>query len=358
MLDLKKKSLEIIESNQHISGAYVACPNFDTYKYCWLRDGSFIAHSIDLWGGYDSAEKFFQWVNNTILKQESRVDRLLEKLSNKEELKSSDFLPTRYTLEGNETLDDWPNFQIDGYGTWLWALCEHIKLKGDTQLINKYDSSIKITVEYLLNFWNLPNYDCWEENGDKIHPATLACIYGGLSEISQFIQDGRIAEILRKIKEYILDKCIVDGRLSKYEGSGSIDASLLWTVIPFKVFECEDEIIVKTVEEIEKRLCHNGGVHRYPEDTYYGGGEWLLLSCWLGLYYAETKQLEKAKAILNWVEAQTCENGEMPEQVLHHVNDPGYIEKWENLWGKVATPLLWSHAMYLTLLYEICHGSK
>ena len=37
---------------------------------------------------------------------------------------SPQYLPTRYTLDGElePEVDDWPNFQLDGYGTWLWAL--------------------------------------------------------------------------------------------------------------------------------------------------------------------------------------------------------------------------------------------
>ena len=30
--------------------------------------------------------------------------------------------PARFALDGSVVADDWPNFQIDGYGTWLWAL--------------------------------------------------------------------------------------------------------------------------------------------------------------------------------------------------------------------------------------------
>jgi len=28
-------------------------------------------------------------------------------------------------------------------------------------------------------------------------------------------------------------------------------------------------------------------MHRYADDTYYGGGEWVLLATWLGWYYVE-----------------------------------------------------------------------
>lgn len=115
------------------------------------------------------------------------------------------------------------------------------------------------------------------------------------------------------------------------------------------MFNVEEQIIINTISEIENTLYWNGGVHRYPEDTYYGGGEWPLLSCWLGLYYLEIKEIDKAEHIIEWVESQVNPNGELPEQILGHTNKPEHIIEWENKWGQVATPLLWSHAMYLIL---------
>ena len=349
IMDLMKKSIDIIKENQHSSGSFIACPNFENYFYCWLRDGSFIANSLDIVDESKSSLKFFNWVDRVINKQENKVLRLINKLNNHMPVGNGDFLPTRFTLEGNVTNDEWPNFQLDGYGTWIWALCEHIKYSNNKKLINKYSKSIKITIEYLLNFWSIPNYDCWEENGDKINPTTLSCIYGGLKSISTFINDKRISGLSKKIRNYVLKKCIIDGRLSKFEGSKSIDASLLWTTVPFGMFDVRDKIIIKTISEIENKLYWNGGVHRYPEDSYYGGGEWPLLSCWLGLYYLETGEIERAEYIIRWVENQANHNGEIPEQVLDHTIVPEYIIKWTKEWGEVATPLLWSHAMYLIL---------
>ena len=38
---------------------------------------------------------------------------------------------------------------------------------------------------------------------------------------------------------------------------------------------------------------------------------------------------------------------ELPEQVTTHAQDPDMVGLWVERWGEVATPLLWSHAMYL-----------
>jgi GH15 family glucan-1,4-alpha-glucosidase len=352
-MDLKQRSIQIIKENQMNNGAYVACPNFDNYKFCWLRDGSFIANAMDRVGEFQSAEKFLEWVHHTIKKYCYKVDILLAKEQNGERLEAADFLATRYTLDGFESHDNWANFQLDGYGTWLWALAEHINYSGTQELFNNFNESVEATVLYLSRFWSNPNFDCWEEFDDKVHPATLACICGGLKSINRYLNRPEVAKLSADILQFVKEHGVLDGRLTKSIGVHNVDASLLWAGVPFGLFSCYDETFAQTAHEIEARLLHQGGVHRYLEDTYYGGGEWLLLSCWIGWYYCETGRIQEAVSILKWVEDQADETGSMAEQVICHVNDPSLIDQWVECWGPVAKPLLWSHAMYLVLLTEI-----
>ncbi|WP_068722952.1 glycoside hydrolase family 15 protein [Tepidibacillus decaturensis] len=352
-MNLKQISLHVIKQNQHPSGAYIASPNFDNYQYSWLRDGSFIAYAMDMVSEHDSARRFYQWVHHTIIRNQPKLKKLYLKYQAGEKLEAKDFLPCRYTLEGLEAKDEWPNFQLDGYGTWRWGLSEHIKLTGNNHLLEQFKQSVEDTIHYLITFWHFPNSDCWEENEDKIHPSTLAAIYGGLSSINEFLQREDIAQTAAHIKDFLLKHAIYENRFVKYIGSTSVDASLLWLSIPFQVFSLDEEYMVNTVKVIEEKLLHKGGVHRFPEDTYYGGGEWLLLSSWLGWYYASVGRIDEAQKQLQWVESQADEQGLMTEQVLHHVNDEAYIDQWVNLWGPVAKPLLWSHAMYLILFEHV-----
>ena len=60
-LNYINKSVEIIKQNQASSGAYIASPNFSQYKYCWFRDGAFIADSMNLVNERESASSFFEW---------------------------------------------------------------------------------------------------------------------------------------------------------------------------------------------------------------------------------------------------------------------------------------------------------
>jgi GH15 family glucan-1,4-alpha-glucosidase len=106
------------------------------------------------------------------------------------------------------------------------------------------------------------------------------------------------------------------------------------------------------VAEIEDRLVR-GGVHRYATDTYYGGGEWLLLAGLLGWHYAEVGRTDDAWAKLCWMAAQARPGGELPEQVAAHLLAPEREQEWIDRWGPSACPLLWSHAMYVTLAVEL-----
>ena len=105
-----------------------------------------------------------------------------------------------------------------------------------------------------------------------------------------------------------------------------------------------------TIQVIEMDLFRpGGGVYRYKNDVFYGGGEWLLLTAWIGWYYAEIGHVDKAKKILSWMESQANEDGSLPEQVNDHNLSPTNYRPWVIKWGPVANPLLWSNAMYLIL---------
>src|SRR5512136_723634 len=145
MTDLYQRSIEIILANQHASGAYVASPNFPTYHYCWFRDGSLVAYAMDLAGQHESAARFHAWAARAVNRRaevirrgvakaaaSEHLDDLRRMLSDPTEILSeSDILHTRLTLEGEDGAEvGWGNFQMDGFGTWLWALEQHRRLSG------------------------------------------------------------------------------------------------------------------------------------------------------------------------------------------------------------------------------------
>jgi GH15 family glucan-1,4-alpha-glucosidase len=378
--ELYKNSVKLILENQSVWGSYIASPAFPTYQYCWLRDGSFIAHAMDTAGEFESAAAFFCWVGRTIQKFSYKVEVARLHLQENLPIGKDDLLHTRYTLDGEEVTVDstWGNFQIDGYGTWMWALGEHVKMSGDTSILSELSVSIETTLKYLELVWKLPNYDCWEEHPEYLHPYSLATVYAGFHTIADLVREGKIKQgsvpaddLAAQVKAFILTSGVKDGKLvklfepagmpanSRLNGNSSVDSSLIGISIPYQVLEPEDPIVVATMQAIESDLHRpDGGVYRYKSDVYYGGGEWILLTAWLGWYYTSIKKYDMAKELCKWIEAQADENGFLAEQVSEHVLDTKFIDPWVKKWGPIAKPLTWSHAMYIILTNAIMEGNS
>lgn len=351
MIDLYQRSIDIILENQSPTGAYPASPNFPTYRYCWFRDGAFIAYAMNVAGEHESAHRFHDWAAAAINQRRDLVQRALVKVQQNEPLQAADILDTRFTVEGKTGAEAWPNFQLDGLGTWLWALREHQQMSGRA-MPDEWLSASNLTADYLTALWERPCFDCWEEFPDKVHPHTLAAVYGGLQAHASF--SGTDHDLtLSLIKQLLFQKGVSDGRFVKYLGNSEVDASLLGLALPYRVVPLDDPLMLATVARIEMDLREGGGVHRYLADTYYGGGAWLLLTAWLGWYYTEIGEYEKAGRAKAWIDSQADDAGNMPEQVPVGLNDPACYDPWRERWGENASPLLWSHAKYIILVANI-----
>jgi Glucoamylase and related glycosyl hydrolases len=304
-------------------------------------------------GEVDSSLSFLRWCARTIAARKSDIDALEAKIRRGEPLAGTDLLPARYKLDGSLSRDDWPNFQSDGYGAWLWCLAEWHKVVGKGRLSDEFREAAELSLRYLGLVWRMPCYDCWEENGDKIHLSTLACVYGGLSALDAIAPSLGSLSLAEEVRTFARSAVLPTGRYAKYIGSTAADASLLWLALPFGLVAEDDPAFLATVARIEATLLREGGVKRYAEDSYYGGGQWIILSAWLGWHYVKTGRLREAEALLAWIEGTADAEGRLPEQVALHLNDPAYLPVWEKRWGKSASPLLWSHAMHIVLAAAI-----
>ena len=211
----------------------------------------------------------------------------------------------RYTLGGERDTAAWPHSQYDGWGLWLWAMREHATRHSGG---SRWAEAEKRTAAELERIRFEPCVDWWEER-EGVHAATLACSAAGLGEQE-------------------LDLSRAEERL---------DGSLL--VLPFLGFGGVD---------VSPLVSPGGGVHRHLDDVYYGGGEWLLLTALLGL-----AEPDRGRDCLSWIAAHAGPNGDLPEQSQDHLLHPEELQPWIEKWGQPASPLLWSHAMFLTLANEV-----
>lgn len=367
-MKLYEQSIQIITSNQYASGAYIASPSFSTYRYCWFRDGSFIAYAMDRVGQHESSGKFHRWCARVIERQADKITTLVTRKQAGGKIEPQECLPARYTLEGYPTGDDWTDFQLDGYGTWLWSIREHIHRSKDSTLLAEIAPALDLILQYLIAFWDSACYDCWEEHLDAVHPYTLTALYAGLKAAAQLhIPDIQLplVETAQNIEAYLQAYAIhPKGYIRKLIFPGGqnddsnlpnlVDASLIGLAVPYQVQAIAPEVIQTTLQKIENELYYpGGGVYRYLEDTYYGGGEWILLGAWLGWYWCQHGQYAKAAMMKAFIEAQADADGHLPEQVSNHRLTPAFYSEWVSRWGENANPLLWSQAMYLILVEEL-----
>lgn len=354
MIDLKQTSIRVIKENQASTGAYVASPTFSQYGYSWLRDGMWIAYSMDVVGETASATAFHRWVAHTIQRYEVQINMLLEKIARHETIAETDYLPTRFTVNSLLGSDDWTDFQLDGYGAWLWGVVKHSE-QYHPDLWTEVRPAVALLVRYLEALWQSPNYDCWEEFRHEIHIATLAAIYGGLHAVQQYDSELVPAGLPERIRDFTLTHGVSpDGHFIKFLGNENVDASLLWVALPFGLVELDDARFKHTLRKIEQDIHRpSGGVYRYCADTYFGGGEWLILTCYLAWVYIHQQRIEEARRLFNWVEQKANSEGLFPEQTAEYALDPSYYQPWVDRWGTSACPLLWSHAMYLVVQSEL-----
>ncbi|MBA2666355.1 MAG: glycoside hydrolase family 15 protein [Trueperaceae bacterium] len=345
--------VRLILEHQDPAGAYPASPSFSQYPHAWLRDGSFVAYAMDRAGLHESAARFHTWVARTVLRYEDHVETSITASHRGEAPEEFDFLPARFGVDGSWRRDGWPNFQLDGYGHWLWSLAEHRRLAPGREDTHALDRAAALVGRYLVAFWHEPCYDAWEEYRSQLHTATLASLHAGIATLQDAASVPGAADAVAAIHATITNECVVAGRFVKHIGNPAVDASLLWLATPFGVLPEHDARVRATVEEIERTLVVDGGVTRYAADTFYGGGAWILLTAWLGWYHARAGDRSRARACLAWIERQRDADGALPEQVPTSRTNERFLRHWTTRWGASAKPLLWSHAMALVLRLEL-----
>lgn len=347
--DLVHSSLRVIADGQAPSGAYIASPNFPEYRFAWLRDGAYCALAMDAAGRPESAAAFHAWAGRVLDSQRDRIAAIAARLGAGETLAPEEMLPTRYTLEGALEVavgESWPNFQLDGYGTWLFALHSHLG-GGDPGPLR---GAVETAARYLRAAWRLPCYDYWEEFGDRRHTSTLASITAGLRAASRMLDDPSLDALADEVLADLWATCVHDGAFGKGPDDARVDASLLSIATPFGLVPHGDPVMRATVERIRVELASpSGGIRRYLGDSYYGGNPWLLLTAWLGWHDRLAGDDAGRMRARDWVLGHASPAGELPEQLTSEPQAPEWVQPWIDRWGPVADPLLWSHAKFLLL---------
>jgi len=331
---LFERSIRTIRAAQPDAGGYIACPPYPTYHYVWARDGAFIAEAMRSVGEVDSALAFHRFLARAVLAI-APADGSVPPM-----------LPARFEVDGGLDESGWPNFQTDGYGLWLWALARYA---GGGALDVEVERAALLAARYLCTRWQDPCHDPWEEGGDRLPTATLAASVAGLRAAGTLFGHGPWTAQATEAWRLLGGRGVIDGRLVKDVGlAGGVDAATLWALAPLGLFTPDDPVHAATLGEVEGRLAAPN-VHRHPDDVYYGGGAWPLLAAMWGLARLAGGDAVAARDALAWIESTATPDGDLPEQVARPMLHPEGWAPWLAERGPVATPLTWSHAMYLLL---------
>ncbi len=366
---LYRKSLLIARAHMNPGGSIIAGVdsdvmqfNRDTYSYMWPRDGSLIAHALDL-AGYNSSAAFYKLCGHLIEKE----GYFLHKYNPSGSLASS-WHP--WFKEQKKQLP----IQEDGTALILWALGRHFTIFHDIELMRLlYDSLIKKGADFLMTYRNLdtglplPSYDLWEERRG-ILTFTTATVFGGLVAAARFAEafgDTSLASeyregaaLMRKgmdkylylTKQKRFARMITFDPQGKIEVDDTVDASL-YATFAFGAYAPDEEQVRSTMAQIEENLQNGGGIIRYPKDPYYRSSEnspgnpWFITTLWLAQYKIaiakEKKDLQVALSLLEWVASHALPSGVLAEQIDPETHAPLSV-----------SPLTWSHAAYVITIEQ------
>ena len=125
-----------------------------------------------------------------------------------------------------ELREGWTDFQLDGYGTWLWALEGH--RRRHNRSIEPYLSGAALSARYVAAFWGHASYDWWEEHPDHRHTSTLASLWAGLRAAASWEGLGsELRDLCDATAGRIRDEVLRDARrlgyLPKWIGGDAVD---------------------------------------------------------------------------------------------------------------------------------------
>ena len=354
-----QRSIDLLAGSQTPQGAIPASTVHELYQYGWLRDGSWCAYALDRAGRTPAAAAWHHWVAATLLRHEHRVDQALAAVRTNT-VNGAVMLPARFTLTGEQepqAAEAWPNFQTDCYGFWLWALADHVARGG--HLDPTLEQGARLVIRYLLGAGDVPCFDCWEEHPGQLHTSSLGAVSAGLRNAGALLGDSTAQAYAEKLRTRLLgSEHTVAGGLIRFPGDTRVDGSLLWLGVPLGIVPVDGRLYATTVGRIRDELYRpEGGVRRYQGDTFYGGGQWILLAASLGWATLTMGDSDLAPQLLAWIEGSANHEGYLPEQVADDAQSPHMLAYWRERWGATATPLLWSHAMHVILHDELKAGS-
>jgi GH15 family glucan-1,4-alpha-glucosidase len=282
------------------------------YRYCWLRDASFVLGAL-VETGYDAeARAWREWLLRAVAG-------------------STDGLRIMFGVAGERRIEEWEvphlagyegsqpvrignaashQFQLDVYGEVLDALST-ARAAGILDEPGRRDLSWpleQVLINQLENSWQQPDHSLWEVRGDQqhfVHSKVMAWV--GADRAVRGMEQGLPGDVqrMRALRDEIHREVCERGWDSErntfvqYYGATTTDAALL--LMPTVGFlPPTDPRVIGTVDRVRTELAHDGLIRRYlTEDGTDGlpGDEGAFIACtyWLVDALALTGRKDEAR---------------------------------------------------------------
>ncbi|HYD89283.1 MAG TPA: glycoside hydrolase family 15 protein [Vitreimonas sp.] len=302
--------------------------NWD-YRYCWLRDATFMLLAF-LHSGFE--EEAFAW-RDWLVRAVAGDPRDMQPI---------------YGIAGEQHLLEWvtPDLrgyldsapvrignaayrqrQLDVYGEVLDAL--HQARRHDRGHHEASWSLQRAIVDHLTEHWREPDCGIWEVRSEPLHfthskAMAWVAFDRAVQAIERFGLEGDLDRWRRMCEENrheVLTKGF-DAELGSFTrayGSGDVDASLL--LLPQVGFiDARDPRMIGTVRAIELRLLQDGLLRRYDtrqsdDGLPPGEGAFMAASFWLADTYIMQGRIEDAEALFERLLACQNDVGLLPEEI-------------------------------------------
>lgn len=308
---------------EHIGGAR----NWD-YRYCWIRDSTFMLDLLLEFGFKDEAVAWRDWLLRAVAGHPKDLQimygiggerRLVElELGWLEGYEGS--APVR---TGNGAVEQ---FQLDVYGEVLDSF--HSARRAGVEEAEPGWALQTEIIDFVCENWQEPDEGIWEVRSGRehfVHSKVMAwvAVDRGIKAIERFGNDGPLDQwkaTRDAIRADVMAKGIdaTKGCFTRAYGDSEMDAALL--VLPLVGFiDADDPVMRSTIEHVEDELMSDGLLLRYRTSEVTDGlpsgeGRFLLCSFWLVDCFVLLDRRKDAEKLFERLVALTNDLGLLSEQ--------------------------------------------
>lgn len=354
-LDLQAYRL-LLHLHQTPGGGFLASLDYPPYHKVWIRDHAFVTLVLQDLGWETLVQPAVAFLERWLQKERPKFEALLALDPSSQEFFAPSHHPrARYFPNLEPVPGPWLERQYDGTALALAVLARAWpRLQPETRAL------LPLAARALLRCARTPCADLWEMHEDWVHAETVGAIAYGLGMVSKLLPEFEAPT--RKLRQWLLERFVRDGLLRKMgpaDGSGpaiglnSADL-LVWTWFGGLPTMDSQEILARTLDALYAHLSPDGlRLRRYtlPElgeqDTYFGGGPWVITTLWAAQAYVLLGDRARAETLFE----RAVQSFPLPEQWPEEAQDPHALQAWQSrieqeTHGQTHGPpriLAWSH---------------